>query len=238
MTGPVGGKDHCAVRLTSMRTMPRGLSVVVHAPSPGRRDDVPKIVLAHGSLDRGASFTRVLRRLTDLEVVTYDRRGYHHSRDMFPLATSLGDHVDDLLAVVGDGPAVVIGHSYGGDVALGAAIEDPTTVWSVGAYEPPIPWAPWWPSRRRTNFVEDPDAFAESFFRRVAGDKAWDRLSDQARRDRRADGPALVAELIAIRGDVAPLDLARSIGTGRARSGRTVAAASPPSRRGAGPRAP
>ncbi len=192
-----------------MRALPRGLSVVVHPPNSGGRDDTPKVVLAHGSLDRGASFTRVIRRLTDLEVVTYDRRGYHHSRDMAPLATSLDDHVGDLLAVVGDGPAVVIGHSYGGDVALGAAIEDPTTVWSVGAYEPPMPWTSWWPTRRRAGFSEDPDTFAESFFRRVAGDRAWDRLSEQARQDRRADGPALIAELLAIRGDVSPLDLAR-----------------------------
>ena len=36
---------------------------------------------------------------------------------------------------------------------------------------------------------------AERFFRRMVGDAAWDRLPDEARADRRADGPALVADL-------------------------------------------
>ena len=156
----------------------------------------PTVVLVHGSLDRGASFARTVRRLGDLHVVTYDRRGYHHSRAM-PLARSLDEHVADLVALVGDGPAVVVGHSYGGDVALGAALEAPDVIGAVGAYEPPLPWCDWWPRRSASSIAdEDPATFAEGFFRRVVGDAGWDRLSDQARADRRADGPALVAELV------------------------------------------
>jgi pimeloyl-ACP methyl ester carboxylesterase len=167
----------------------------------------PLVVLVHGALDRGASFARVVRRLGDLRVVTYDRRGYHHSRHL-PLANSLQDHVADLVALVGGGPAVVVGHSYGGDVAIGAALAAPQAVHAVGAYEPPLPWLDWWPRRSASSIAaEDPGAFAESFFRRVVGDGGWERLTDQARADRRADGPALVAELADLRRQVAPFDV-------------------------------
>jgi pimeloyl-ACP methyl ester carboxylesterase len=168
------------------------------------------VVLVHGSLDRGTSFARVVRRLPHLHVVTYDRRGYHRSRRATPLATSLEDHVADLVAVVDGRPSVLVGHSYGGDVALGAAAAaSPGVVRAVGAYEPPLPWSDWWPGPSvRDIAAEDPALYAEAFFRRVVGGDAWDRLPENARAERRADGHALVAELADIRRARPPLDLA------------------------------
>ena len=43
----------------------------------------------------------------------------------------------DLVTIVGGRPAVLVGHSYGGDVALGAAAAAPEVVRAVGVYEPP-----------------------------------------------------------------------------------------------------
>jgi len=186
---------------------PDGLHVIEHRGTVAA-GSAPTVVLVHGSLDRGATFARVVRRLGDLHVVTYDRRGYNRSRAM-PLARSLEEHVADLVSVVGDGPAVVVGHSYGGDVAIGAAIDAPAVIGAVGAYEPPLPWFEWWPRRTASSIAnEDPAEFAEGFFRRVVGDAGWDRLTDQARADRQADGPALVAELTDLRRHGAPFDLA------------------------------
>jgi pimeloyl-ACP methyl ester carboxylesterase len=191
---------------------PSGLSVHEHVPADRKRGD-PVVVLVHGSLDRSTSFTRVLRRLTDLHTVVYDRRGYHRSRDAVPLATGIDGHVDDLLAVIGGRPAVVVGHSYGGTVALGAALrhDPPSTITSLAAYEPPLPWLPPWTGRRtRPRPVgedEDPGDAAERFFRRMVGERSWERLPESAREARRADGPALVAELRAIRVDDAPFDV-------------------------------
>jgi pimeloyl-ACP methyl ester carboxylesterase len=166
------------------------------------------VVLVHGSLDRGASFSRAVRRLTDLHVITYDRRGYHGSRRVGPLATSLAEHSEDLVALIGTRPSVVVGHSYGGDVALGAALAAPEVVRAVGAYEPPLPWLDWWPRRNTgSGDGEDPGAFAESFFRRVVSDEAWERLTERFRADRRADGPALMAELVSLRAGAAPFDV-------------------------------
>jgi pimeloyl-ACP methyl ester carboxylesterase len=56
--------------------LPVGLHVVERAPSDGWDGyRGPVVVLVHGSLDRAASFSRVIRRLPDWGVVAYDRRG-------------------------------------------------------------------------------------------------------------------------------------------------------------------
>jgi pimeloyl-ACP methyl ester carboxylesterase len=40
---------------------------------------------------------------------------------------------------------VIVGHSWGGHVALAAAIRRPDLVRSVGIYETALTWTPWWP---------------------------------------------------------------------------------------------
>jgi pimeloyl-ACP methyl ester carboxylesterase len=180
-----------------------GLHVVEHhAGAAG----IPAVVLVHGSLDRASSFGRVVRRLQDLRVVTYDRRGYRGSRRMRPLGV-LVDHVKDLVELVGRGPAVVIGHSYGGDVAIGAALAAPGAVVGLGAWEPPLAWLEWWPRRARQPGDEDSARFAEHFFRRMVGDSAWERAGERVRQRVEADGPALMAELVALRSSGEPFDI-------------------------------
>ncbi|MDA8057398.1 MAG: alpha/beta hydrolase [Actinomycetota bacterium] len=176
-------------------------------PSPG----LPLVVLVHGSLDRAASFARVIRRLGDLPVVAYDRRGYHRSRTAGPVATTLAEHVDDLLDVLDGRPAVVVGHSYGGVIALAAAAGGAGAIVGVGAYEPPLPWLdrlldPGSPPR--TPLAGDPALVAESFFRHLVGNDTWERLPPATRQARRAEGPALVGELSAIRSGHPAFDVA------------------------------
>lgn len=190
---------------------PAGLDVAEHPPPGGwdaRRR--PTVVLVHGSLDRGSSFARTIRRLEDLGVVTYDRRGYQGSRHA-GTPVDLAGHVEDLLEVVGalpgGGPVTAVGHSLGGDVVIAAALIRPELFASIGAYEPPMPWLGLAPGRRRRRpwRAGDPADEAEAFFRRMVGDAAWDRLPESVRAERRAEGPALVADLAGMRGD-APFD--------------------------------
>ncbi len=184
--------------------VPAGLSVVVRraggAP-PTSGGGQPVVVLVHGALDRGDSFRRVVRRLEDATVVTYDRRGYQRSRDLGP-AAGLEDHAADLLALAdefGEGaPVVAVGHSLGGDVVLAAALDRPTAFASLGVFEPPMPWLPLPPNEGRPFLPDDPAVEAERFFRRVVGEAAWQRLPESGRLDRRADGSALVADLRSI----------------------------------------
>jgi len=188
------------------------LSLTEHVPEDGA-DAALLVVLVHGSLDRAGSFARVVRRLPDLHTVAYDRRGYHRSRHVTPVHDTLQGHVDDLVDVIDGRPCVVVGHSYGGDIALGAALapDGPGPVRAVAAYEPPMPWLGTWANRPRPAGAadDDPAVAAERFFRRMVGDSAWERLPEATRQARRDDGPALAGELAAIRTGVPPFDVTR-----------------------------
>jgi pimeloyl-ACP methyl ester carboxylesterase len=184
---------------------------VLHVTATG--DDAgPLVVLVHGSMDRASSFGHLARRLRDLQVVRYDRRGYGRSRDAGPPADVQG-HADDLLEVLGGRRAVVVGHSFGGTVALVAASREPGLVGGLLLYEPALSWLPWWPETSAGGSavaVADPADAAEAFLRRMIGGR-WDTLPARTRADRRAEGPALVAELRSLRAgppcDVAAIDL-------------------------------
>ncbi len=97
------------------------LSLTEHVP-----DDTapvsPLVVLVPRFAGPGRQFRPGHRRLDDLHTVAYDRRGYHRSRNEMPVHESLDGHVHDLFAVIDGRPSVVVGHSYGGDIALAAAV--------------------------------------------------------------------------------------------------------------------
>jgi len=161
---------------------------------------VASLICVHGGLDRGGSFARVARRLHDVDVIAYDRRGYQGSRALVPI--DLAHHVADLDALVTTererGPVVVFGHSYGGVVALAAATSG-SDVDKVIVFETPLPWV----LRRQGSHEplgDDPGVEAEVFFRRVVSDGAWARLPDAEKESRRADGPALLDDLQTLRG--------------------------------------
>jgi pimeloyl-ACP methyl ester carboxylesterase len=178
-------------------------------PAPG----VATVILVHGSLDRGDSFRLVMRRLPEFATVAYDRRGYQGSRAGG--VVGLEGHVDDLLSIAdavrrdSGGPVVAIGHSLGGNVVLGAALASPRAFDSIGAFEPPMPWLGFrrqggrpWPG-----LADDPGEEAERFFCRMVGEATWHRLTERGRAERRADGPALVADLRSMRGEGPPFDV-------------------------------
>jgi pimeloyl-ACP methyl ester carboxylesterase len=113
---------------------------------PSERSDAPVVVLVHGVFDSCESFGPVIEHLLpDHTVVTYDRRGWARSADAVP-AASLGDHADDLLSVLGDRRATLVGHSYGGTVSFLAALRAPERVAALAMFEPSMQWQPWWPS--------------------------------------------------------------------------------------------
>lgn len=170
----------------------------------------PLVVLVHGAMDRAAGFANAARSLRDLEVVRYDRRGYGRSRAA-GTATTLDQLVDDLFSVTDGRRAIVVGHSIGGTIALAAAAWRPQLVAAVGAFEPPMPWQPWWPSRTagsaaRAAAGESPEAAAEAFMRRMIGDRRWEELPERTREQRRSEGEALLADLGALRVPSAPFD--------------------------------
>jgi pimeloyl-ACP methyl ester carboxylesterase len=183
---------------------------------PAAAPGAATVMFVHGSLDRGESFRRVMRRLPELGTLTYDRRGYQGSRGGGTV--DLGGHIDDLLSIAeearseADGPVVAVGHSLGGDVVIGAALAAPRAFDAVGAFEPPMPWLgfrrdpdeavrPWPP------VSDDPGEEAERFFSRMVSPGAWARLTEEGRAARRADGPALIADLRSFSREAPPFDV-------------------------------
>jgi pimeloyl-ACP methyl ester carboxylesterase len=78
----------------------------------------PNIVLVHGAWADGSSWSAVVARL--------QAEGYHVTAPQFPL-TSLADDVARLRQVlnVQDGPTIVAGHSYGGQIMTGLGADAP-----------------------------------------------------------------------------------------------------------------
>ena len=169
--------------------------------------------MVHGGMDRAAAFLKTVRRLGEghvgpVEVTRYDRRGYARSLDPHddPPPASIAAQVDDLLTVLDGQPSSVVGHSLGGVIALAAAEAAPELIGSVGAFEAPAPWLPTWPGRSagaQALEVESqgPAEVAERFMRRLVGDEVWEGLPRSTQDQRRAEGPALIADLRSIRAD-------------------------------------
>ena len=81
----------------------------------------PNVVLVHGAWADGSSWSSVIERL--------QADGYHVTAPQFPL-TSLADDVARLRQVLAlqDGPTVVAGHSYGGQVMTALGTDAPNVV--------------------------------------------------------------------------------------------------------------
>lgn len=167
---------------------------------------LPAVILVHGAMDRAASFGRVMRRLGDLDVSAYDRRGYATSLGAGTAAT-LDEQGADLAAVVdwtGADTTVVVGHSFGGTVALRLAASDPPGLVGLGAFESPVPTLVSYRSDGSDLALAaaergGPAAAAETFYRMMVGDSTWDRLRSADREERLAEGEQLVAELSDLR---------------------------------------
>jgi pimeloyl-ACP methyl ester carboxylesterase len=82
---------------------------------------VPNIVLVHGAWADGSSWSSVIEHL--------QADGYHVTAPQFPL-TSLADDVGRLRQVLAlqDGPTVIAGHSYGGQVMTALGNDAPNVV--------------------------------------------------------------------------------------------------------------
>lgn len=138
---------------------------------------------------------------SEVSVTVYDRRGYAGSLELGG-PFDLDRHVEDLVEVIGSRPAVVVGHSFGGTVGLACASRHRDKVLGVVTYENPMPWLDWWPKDTGAGIASrgsnDPEQAAEDFLVRFIGRRLWDRLPEATKRERRAEGRALVEELASI----------------------------------------
>jgi pimeloyl-ACP methyl ester carboxylesterase len=171
----------------------------------------PPLVLLHATLSSSRELRALAGRLAAaFRVTSVDRRGSGASAlppSVPPGPIDVAVHVDDLVALIEAerlAPVTLVGHSYGGCIALELAARHPRLVARVWAYEPP--YAPVGPaathalldavSRRTAEAFEASGlgAAAETFLASVAGEGAVAALSPQARERIRAQGVAAVAD--------------------------------------------
>lgn len=155
------------------------------------------LVLLPGTLSTAAqlvALARVVAGSGGLTVHAVDRRGSGGSRLAEPTPLGVDIHVADLVAVLDAlalRTAVLFGASFGGVLALEFAAREPDRSLAVVAWEPPYgPVADADTQRRLAAVAAVTEqahqtgghaSAAETFMRSVAGDAAWDRLSDRAR---------------------------------------------------------
>jgi esterase len=180
------------------------------------------ILLIHGTSSSALVWRASTREaLADLgRVIVYDRRGSSRSERPEPYVTSVDEQAADAIGILeglGAGPTVLIGRSYGGAVALGAALRRPDLVRALVLLEPGDvtldgQLAAW--EEQLARAVEeaastDPAAAAEAMIRSVLGDEAWETLPPEWQAMFTSNSPAVLAEVRGKRLEVSRRDLAR-----------------------------
>jgi esterase len=168
------------------------------------------IMCIHGTSSSAAVWSDAIPALARLgRVIAYDRRGCGRSERPQPYErTSVAEHADDaaaLLDALGAAPAVIIGRSYGGTVAIELAARHPDRVRALVVLEGDAPrelapaaaaWIDALAARLRDVASRcGVDAVAEALIGAVAGESAWRSFPEEWRRICTANGPAILAEL-------------------------------------------
>jgi esterase len=166
------------------------------------------ILCIHGTSSSAMAwqgFTADLERVG--RVIVYDRRGCTRSERPEPYnVTSVSEHADDaaaLLTALSATPAIIIGRSYGGAIAIDLALRYPEHVRALALLEPgdvnltPAmqDWGDTLTERLQAAAREDIDTVAEVLLRDVLGDAGWEQLPDQLQQMFINNSPAILAEV-------------------------------------------
>jgi pimeloyl-ACP methyl ester carboxylesterase len=164
------------------------------------------ILCIHGT---GSSSTLWSAAATELgrrgRAIVYDRRGFGRSERPAPFVTDVHEHADDaaaLLDSLGAAPAVVIGRSHGGEVAVDLALRYPDRVRALALLEGGglslgegvAQWIRELDERLEAAAEQDIATVGETMVRGVLGSGAWEQLPQPVREIFTANGPAILAE--------------------------------------------
>jgi O-succinylbenzoic acid--CoA ligase len=171
----------------------------------------PFVVVLHATLSTGrqvAPLARALAAWGDLRVAAPDRLGSGERRLDPPRPVAIAEHVADLEALLdgeGVGRAILVGHSFGGVVALEAAARLADRVTAVVAFEPPYGAVGDAAARRAFARIaravagagdrEGPAAAARAFIEGVGGPGAWQVLPERTRTFLAGEGGGALADV-------------------------------------------
>jgi pimeloyl-ACP methyl ester carboxylesterase len=164
------------------------------------------ILCIHGTGSSAALWVDAAAELaTRARTIVYDRRGFARSERPEPYVTNVHQHADDAAALIdalAAAPAIVIGRSYGGEIAVDLALRYPDHVRALallegGGFSLSDAFMRW--DAELTQHIiaaaeVDVNTVAETAFRSVLGDAGWEGMPEPAKQIFTANGPAIVAE--------------------------------------------
>jgi esterase len=164
------------------------------------------ILCIHGTGSSAALWTDAAADLaTRGRAIVYDRRGFARSGRPEPYVPDVRQHADDaaaLLDALGAVPAIVIGRSFGGEIAVDLARRYPDRVRALallegGGFSLSESFRAW-SDELDKQILEaaetDMSSVGEVMLRSVVGDAGWDGVPEPVRRIFSANGPAIAAE--------------------------------------------
>jgi esterase len=178
------------------------------------------ILCIHGTGSSSALWVDAAAELANHgRAIVYDRRGFGRSERPEPYVTNVHQHTDDAAALIDAldaAPAIVIGRSHGGEVAVDLALRHPERVRALallegGGFSLSEAFMRWDADLTKDVLAAaevDVSTAAETMFRRVLGDAGWGALPEQVKRVFTANSPAIVAELRGGPLDIRAADLA------------------------------
>ena len=165
------------------------------------------ILCIHATGSSGLMWEAAVQDLARLgRVIVYDRRGCTRSQRPQPYrSTTVSEHAEDAAALVealGATPAIVIGRSYGGEVATELALRYPHHVRALVLLEgAPVglsPAARQWDAALTARVLEAAEGgmerVGETLLREVLGDSTWEQFPPPVQAMFTANGPAILAE--------------------------------------------
>jgi pimeloyl-ACP methyl ester carboxylesterase len=172
----------------------------------------------HGTGSSTALWSDAAARLGEHgRAIVYDRRGFGRSERPEPLVSDVATHADDaagLLAALGASPAVVIGRSQGGEIAVDLALRHPERVRGLALLEGgglglSSALRGWLDDMHERLYAAADEDVGRVLIAEILGEDVWDQLPAEMRQTFTDNGPAILAEERAGLLDVTPGQLTR-----------------------------
>lgn len=164
------------------------------------------IVCIHGTGSSSALWVDAAAELAARgRAIVYDRRGFSRSERPEPLLMDVHQHTDDAAALIdalAAAPAIVIGRSQGGEIAVDLALRYPGRVRALallegGGLSLSAALRRWLAELDKQVFAAaeaDMSTVGETMLSSVMGDAGWEGLPEPVKQIFTDNGPAIVAE--------------------------------------------